>query len=78
MEAAKPCDHFWDETIALEVVYVLDAHISLTDAFAKCRHCRAHYLIETFDMRGSESALRVSSVPSDYAENSSFTKEGVV
>jgi hypothetical protein len=61
MSTAKVCSHL-AERPDLDIEYALDSHLHVTDAFAKCARCNAHYLLELADMRGTVSVFRVSSL----------------
>lgn len=49
----------------LEVLYVLDSHLHMTDAFARCARCDAHYLLEMVDISGTTAVFRISAVGAD-------------
>jgi hypothetical protein len=66
MSSAKACPHL-NERLDLDVLFVLDSHIQLTDAFVRCRHCGATFLIEMADMDKDVCVFRMSGVPADAA-----------
>lgn len=61
MCTAKVCSHLAKQP-DIDVEYALDHHLYVTDAFAKCALCDAHYLIELADMRGVVAVFRVSTL----------------
>ncbi len=61
MQTAKACQHL-NERPALDTLFVLDSHVHLTDAFVRCLHCDAHYLVELADLAGSRALFRVSAI----------------
>ena len=67
MSTAKGCSHL-KQSPELDIEYALDTHLHVTDAFAKCARCNAHYLIELADMRGAISVFRVSPLRADAVE----------
>ena len=61
MSTAKVCSHLTKRP-DLDIEYVLDSHLQVTDAFAKCAQCDAHYLLEMADTRGALSVFRLSTL----------------
>ena len=45
MEHVGACNHL-SEHPDLEILWTLDAHLVTADAYAKCAHCDAHYLVD--------------------------------
>ena len=41
---------------------MLDAQVHFTEAFARCRDCDTHFLLEAVDLKGAQTLLRVSTV----------------
>jgi hypothetical protein len=62
MTPAKACSHLARKP-DLEVLFVVDAHLTLADAFMECRVCGAHYLIELIDIAQGINAYRVAWLP---------------
>lgn len=65
MEHRNACKHLRLHP-ELEILWTLDAYLHATDAYAKCRHCDAHYLVEMIDLKGKDAAFRIARLPSDY------------
>jgi len=67
MSTTKACSHLTG-TPELEVLFVLDTHIQLTDAFVRCKRCAATFLIELADMAKDVCVFRMSRVEADAAD----------
>jgi hypothetical protein len=65
MEHGGACNHLADHP-QLEILWALDAYLHMTDAYAKCTHCDAHYLVEMIDIKNGEAAFRAARLPSEY------------
>jgi hypothetical protein len=65
MEHRSACDHL-TERPDLEILWTLDAYLHTADAYAKCKHCDAHYLVEMIDLDSRAAVFRVARLPADY------------
>jgi hypothetical protein len=55
-----PCDHLKAGSWPLQIEHTFTSLITFADALVSCRHCARQYLLELFDVRGSDRLYRIS------------------
>jgi len=61
VNSAIACPHLASQP-ALDILYVLDSHLHMTDGFVQCADCGATFLVEMADTDNGTSLFRVSAL----------------